>query len=81
MHQYGLKKKKKTVLHDLDCLRDFQFVQNGFDFLKSRPFVWIGIPADVDDTLEVVVDEGWNQRPGILFHHLQPPQTPHTHSR
>ncbi len=53
-------------------LGHFQFVQNGFDFLESGSLVGVSIPADVDDSLEVVVDKLGDDRPGILLHHLDP---------
>ncbi len=54
----------------LAVLGDFQFVKDGQNLLESRSLVGVSVPADVNDSLEVMVDKLWHQWPGILLCNL-----------
>ena len=41
---------------------NFQFVNDGFDLLELRSLVWVSIPADVNDPLEMVIDGARDHR-------------------
>lgn len=49
---------------------DIQFVNDGFDLLELGSLVWVCIPADVDDPLQVVVDGAGDHRAGMLLGYL-----------
>ena len=52
------------------ALGHLQPVKNWLDLFKSWSLVWISIPADVDDSLQVMVNELWYEWASILFGNL-----------
>ena len=58
-------------MHAVHLLGHLQSVENWLDLFKSRPLVWVSVPADVDDSLQVMVNEFGYERASILLGNLK----------